>query len=250
MVPVEESVAPSKARPDPMRSVFTPAAPLPAKMPESVVLPVPPYTPERVVVAETTPLIAWRGPVRELMVTPPLKVLRAVYTLVVEVANDVEKTPVAELYCRGASVESDEELILLLKRAKSVFERKPLVPVVAWVILIAFPVRVSGVLKVRGFSRPRDEVAVRVYEAPLPTKIWPKVGVVEIPVPPPATARVPVSDGVSVKAPAVLVIASAEVRPLVVEVVVPKVIAPVCAVPEVCATEVTPVLVMTPVDEL
>ena len=53
--PVAESVAPSKERLEPMRSVFTPAAPLPARMPESVVEPVPPYTPERVVVAETTP---------------------------------------------------------------------------------------------------------------------------------------------------------------------------------------------------
>ena len=116
---------------------------------------------------------------------------------------------------------------------------------------MALPVLVSGVLKVRGFSRPKDEVAVWVYPpVEFPTRSWPKVGVVEMPVPPPATARVPVSDGVRVKAPAVLVIASAEVRPLVVEVVVPNVIAPVCAVPEVCATEVTPVLVMTPVDEL
>ena len=58
MVPVDESVAPSKERPEPMRSVFTPATPFPARMPESVVEPVPPYTPESVVVAETTPLIA------------------------------------------------------------------------------------------------------------------------------------------------------------------------------------------------
>jgi hypothetical protein len=72
-----ESVAPSNVRPEPMRRVFTPAAPFPAKMPESVVEPVPPYTPLSVVVALTTPLIAWSGPVSEPMVSPPLKVLRA-----------------------------------------------------------------------------------------------------------------------------------------------------------------------------
>jgi hypothetical protein len=39
--------------------------------------PVPPYATEMVEEAETTPLIAWRGPVREPMVTPPLKTLEA-----------------------------------------------------------------------------------------------------------------------------------------------------------------------------
>ena len=58
--------------------------------------------------------------------------------------------------------ESEVEEILLLKVVKSVAERYPLVESVAWLILMAFPVRVSGVLKVRGFSRPSDEVAVRV----------------------------------------------------------------------------------------
>jgi hypothetical protein len=45
--------------------------------------PVPPYATEMVEEAETTPLIAWSGPVREPMVTPPLKTLEAEYVLTV-----------------------------------------------------------------------------------------------------------------------------------------------------------------------
>ena len=51
---------------------------------------------------------------------------------------------------------------MLVKRVKSVDARYPFVEVFAWVMLMALPVLVSGVLKVSGFSRPRDEVAVRV----------------------------------------------------------------------------------------
>ena len=85
-------VVPSNVRLDPITRVFTPAAPLPARIPERVVEPVPPYTPESEVVADTTPLIAWRGPVRDAMVRPPLKVFAPLHVLVfesnVEDAND------------------------------------------------------------------------------------------------------------------------------------------------------------------
>ena len=40
-------------------------------------MPVPPKAVESVVVAETTPLIAWSGPFKVEMVSPPLNVLRA-----------------------------------------------------------------------------------------------------------------------------------------------------------------------------
>jgi hypothetical protein len=40
------------------------------------VSPVPPYKTPMEVVADTTPLFAWSGPLRVPMVTPPLKVLR------------------------------------------------------------------------------------------------------------------------------------------------------------------------------
>jgi hypothetical protein len=123
--PLVARVVPSKVRPEPMRRVFTPRAPLPAKMPESVVEPVPPYTPLSVVVALTTPLIAWSGPVSEPMVSPPLKVLRALYVLAVVVENAVVKTPVALLYASGYVAESDDEEILLVKSVKSVEERYP-----------------------------------------------------------------------------------------------------------------------------
>jgi hypothetical protein len=56
-------------------------------MPESVVEPVPPYTPESVVDALTTPLMAWSGPVSVPMVTVPvLEILKSV-----EVAVAVEE---------------------------------------------------------------------------------------------------------------------------------------------------------------
>jgi hypothetical protein len=75
--------------------------------------------------AETTPLIAWSGPVREPMVTPPLKVLSALYVLAVVVPNAVEKTPVELLYESGYTAESEVELILLLKTLQSDEVRRP-----------------------------------------------------------------------------------------------------------------------------
>jgi hypothetical protein len=93
--------------------------------------PVPPYATEMVELAETTPLIAWRGPLREPMVTPPLKTLEAEYVLTVVVPNAVEKTPVELLYASGYTALRDVEEILLLKVLKSVEERYPLAPVEA-----------------------------------------------------------------------------------------------------------------------
>jgi hypothetical protein len=62
------------------------------------------------------------------------------------------------------------------------------------------------------------------------------------PVPPPPTVRVPEVEGLKVKVPPELVTVRVEVRPLVVEVVVARVMAPLCAVPPpFCAMEVTPV---------
>jgi hypothetical protein len=87
--------------------------------------PVPPYATEMVELAETTPLIAWRGPVRLPMVTPPLKVLRALYVLAVVVPKAVEKTPVEELYESGYTAESEVELILFWKTLQSEEVRRP-----------------------------------------------------------------------------------------------------------------------------
>ena len=65
------------------------------------------------------------------------------------------------------------------------------------------------------------------------------------PVPPLATARVPLSVGLKVKAPAELVMLRPRVSPVVAEEEVAKVIAPVCAVPPPsCWSERRPVLVM------
>ena len=50
-----------------------------------VVSPVPPYTTPIEVVADTTPLLACSGPLSEERVSPPLKVLRAVYVFAVKV---------------------------------------------------------------------------------------------------------------------------------------------------------------------
>ena len=78
-------------------------------------MPVPPYTTESVLVADTTPLIAWRFPVSEPMVKVPLKVLEPLYVLLVVVLNAVVNTPVALLYDSGYPAERDEDEILLLK---------------------------------------------------------------------------------------------------------------------------------------
>jgi hypothetical protein len=87
--------------------------------------PVPPYATEMVELAETTPLIAWSGPLREPMVTPPLKTLEAEYVLTVVVPNAVEKTPVEELYESGYTALRDVEEILLLKTLQSDEVRRP-----------------------------------------------------------------------------------------------------------------------------
>ena len=87
--------------------------------------PVPPYATEMVEEAETTPLMAWSGPVREPMVTPPLKTLEAEYVLTVVVPNAVEKTPVEELYASGYTAESEVELILFWKTLQSEEVRRP-----------------------------------------------------------------------------------------------------------------------------
>jgi hypothetical protein len=100
VVMVLESVAPSNARPEPMRRVFTPETPFPARIPESVVLPVPPYTPESVEVADTTPLIAWRGPVSEPMVREPVAVKFVEVAFVVD-ALDAWKVP-GKMTCDGS----------------------------------------------------------------------------------------------------------------------------------------------------
>jgi hypothetical protein len=65
--------------------------------------------------------------VDEAATTPPLKVLSDEKIFAVVVEKAVVKAPVVELYASGYEAESDEEEILLLKVAKSVFERKPLV---------------------------------------------------------------------------------------------------------------------------
>jgi hypothetical protein len=110
--------------------------------------PVPPYATEMVEEAETTPLIAWSGPVREPMVTPPLKTLEAEYVLTVVVPNAVEKTPVELLYESGYTAESEVLDILLLKVLKSVELRYPLAPVLLWV-MVTFPAEnTSGAEKV------------------------------------------------------------------------------------------------------
>ena len=90
-----------------------------------VLMPVPPKAVESVEVADTTPLIAWRVPVSEPMVSPPLKVLSALYVLAVVVLKAVVKTPVALLYARGYVAESDVEEILLLKVDQSLEDRAP-----------------------------------------------------------------------------------------------------------------------------
>ena len=64
------------------------------------------------------------------------------------------------------------------------------------------------------------------------------------PVPPPATFKVPEVDGVSVKVPDELVIELPKISPLNDCVEVPKVMAPVCAVPYVCWSDDTPLLIL------
>ena len=63
------------------------------------------------------------------------------------------------------------------------------------------------------------------------------------PVPPPTVFSVPEVDGVRVNVPDELVMVLPRVSPLNDCVEVPKVMAPVCAEPNVCANEVTPVAV-------
>ena len=82
--PVEESVVPLYVRPVPMRRLLSPPVEFPTRMPPSAVVePVPPNICESEDVAETTPLIAWRFPVRVPMV-------RALVKMFVEVALVVD----------------------------------------------------------------------------------------------------------------------------------------------------------------
>ena len=130
--PLVASVVPSKVRPEPTTSDLTGESPFPTRIPPSAVVEaVPPYMTPMEVVALTTPLLAWSGPFRVPMVSPPLRVLSALYVLMVVVLKAVVKTPVVELYASGYVAESEVEEILLLKLWKSVAERYPLVAVVA-----------------------------------------------------------------------------------------------------------------------
>jgi hypothetical protein len=119
--PVFVRVVPSKERPEPITADLIPCAPFPAsKPPSGVEEPVPPYTWESVVEAETTPLTAWRLPVtlpRYRFVTESevevafvveafvakseVKVLWSEKLFCVVVENAVVKTPVEELYASG-----------------------------------------------------------------------------------------------------------------------------------------------------
>ena len=86
-------------------------------------------------------------------------------------------TPVLLLYPMPVPAESDEEASLLLKLLQSVEERYPLVEAFAWLMLKppVLELYASGALAENEASeaRPREEVAVRVYVEPLPTRIWP-----------------------------------------------------------------------------
>ena len=106
--------------------------------------PVPPYTTESVLVADTTPLIAWRLPLSAPMVKVPLKVLEPEYVLLVVVLKAVVNAPVAELYASGYEALTDEDLILLLKVVKSAEERYPFCAAVATWIARVEPLNESG----------------------------------------------------------------------------------------------------------
>ena len=143
--------------------------------------PVPPYATEIVEEAETRPLIAWSGPVREPMVTPPLKVFCALYVLAVVVPNAVPKTPVEELYVSGYTAESDVLEILLLKTDQSAEVRRPRTAADA---LGRLKVRTSPeavMLK----SEPEVEDA-RVWVEPV--WYWPAGPIAVMPPPAPASA--------------------------------------------------------------
>ena len=169
-------------------------------------IPVPPKAVESVEVAETTPLMAWRLPVMEPMVSPPLKVLRALYVLVVVVEKAVVKTPVLELYARGKMAESEVEEILPANVVKSVEERYPFCD--------AVPCCIERVL----LENKRGAEMMVLCTAPVPFPEMMPESVLE-PVPPRETARVPIHVGVKVWVSAADVMMS----PRLVSVVVAKV---------------------------
>ena len=94
-------------------------------------------------------------------------------------------------------------------------------------------------------ERPKLVVASCCHDPPAyePRRMPAAVGL-EMPVPPPPAVRVPDMDGARVKAPPELVMLRVAVRPLTAAEDVPRVRAPAWAVPEVCARDKTPVLVM------
>jgi hypothetical protein len=61
-------------------------------------VPVPPYAIERVEVAETTPLFAWRGPVREPTVKPPAAASAPVNVVFAYVFAIVEDAAIERAY--------------------------------------------------------------------------------------------------------------------------------------------------------
>jgi hypothetical protein len=142
----------------------------------SVEIPVPPYTTESVLVAETTPLTAWRFPVMEPMVRPPLKVLEPLYVFAVVVPNAVVKTPVVELYASGYTAESEVEEILLLKSVQSADESAPACEPLAVLIARVFPENVSGDETVVAETTP-DALVER---SALGTPVRPRVVVVAL----------------------------------------------------------------------
>ena len=102
--PLVASVVPSKVSPEPTTSDLTGESPFPTRMPPSAVVDaVPPYITPMEVVALTTPLLACSGPFKVPMVSPPLKVLSALYVLMVVVEKAVESVsaPVALEVVRG-----------------------------------------------------------------------------------------------------------------------------------------------------
>jgi hypothetical protein len=80
---------------------------------------------------------------------------------------------------------------------------------------------------------PVDDASVLSVVPPLPYTSEPSASD-ESPVPPPDTFKVPLVEGVMVKVPPEFVIELPKVSPLNDCVEVPKVMAPVCAVPNVC----------------
>ena len=89
----------------------------------------------------------------------------------VVVENEVEKTPVEELYPRGNTALNDDDEILLLKLFQSVEERKPLAVLLDCASVRRDPERDSG---------PENESEL-MAPTPLPTKIPLRV---VLPVPP------------------------------------------------------------------